>query len=156
MLCNAAQLCLSEGSRTVFACVIMASGIKGQIRCFVCQGHHGVNLQFVGYPTINLEKVLHTANLYNVSIQAHASYDWHNLAVGDEHHLVSDRHQHLFSGPAQTMQEFIWQVDVRSVVLCVRLCCWMLRLLLLLTLTVILHQISLDVAEMMQAFDHSF
>ena len=29
---------------------------------------------------------------------------------------------HLFSGPAQTMQEFMWQVDMRSVVLCIRDC----------------------------------
>ena len=54
-----------------------------------------------------------------------------DLAVGDEYHLVfecpavqhvRDRYPHLFSGPAQTMQEFMWQVDMRSVVLCIRDC----------------------------------
>ena len=50
------------------------------------------------------------------------------------------------------MQELMWQVDVGSVVLCVTDCLSVLvdaRVLLLLTLTVILRLISLDVAGMM-------
>lgn len=49
--------------------------------------------------------------------------------VGDEYHLVfecsavqhvRDQYQHLFTGPHQTMREFMWQPDMKSVVLYVR------------------------------------
>ena len=47
-----------------------------------------------------------------------ASYIWYKYLYS----IIWDRYQHLFSRPAQTMQEFMWQMDMRSVVLCVRGC----------------------------------
>ena len=59
-------------------------------------------------------------------LQCHAQGD---LAVGDEDHLIFEcpavqhvMYQHLFSGLAQTVQEVMWQMDMRSVVLCVKDC----------------------------------
>ena len=64
--------------------------------------------------------------------------------------LKRDRYQHLFSA-AQTMQEFnecgkltCARLSCVSEIPC--LCCWMLQLLVLLTMTVILDLLSFDVA----------
>ena len=43
----------------------------------------------------------------------------------------------------------MWQVDMRSIVFCIRdclLCCWMFQLLVLLTMTVMIAGLGFDVA----------
>ena len=75
-------------------------------------------------------------NLHLASLSGQQRHVQGYLVVGGEYpsanqcpavQAVKHRYQHLCSGPAvQTLEEFVWQVDVRSVVLRVRNCLYVL------------------------------